>query len=344
MSSARNTLLALGLAGLALIGCRASWGPGVPARSNSATARHERDLARCVRRATGPNSPYRLPLADEESDPALARHLDEIPAGVRRTVRAAGLEPALARLLRDRASGAPAVEIVARRLAIATHLQSLVAQLAATAFEADCTDDLLEARHATIEQDINTREIQWTIASLVVGAAGAVGAGTWELVDPDGPGSSIVGLAGGLAAGALGLVAFIEPAREIVLPHRRNLLAPIARGRDPEFLYPTFVFRMLTLPLPDGTTPRAALLARFDEILAGSVEAEERARAEALLFGDGGTYDIRLLEAREKMLDELESTISAFGRDLEILDRFLGRTLDGACLGASPDVLCAPSP
>lgn len=309
--------------------CSTSWGPGVPTtRPRNAIVGPDGATPRCVRLTGGPDSLHRLPLADAERDPALAAYLDDIPRDVRRIVLAAGLEPALARVLKAKADGAPMAELMPHLQTITLHLQSLKVQVDATAFEADCMDDLLEGQRAAIEQDRSARELKWTLASLVVGAVGAIGAGVWQLADDDSPGSPIVGIAGGAAAAGLGIGAFVQPDRQIVLVHERNLLAPITTGLDPTHVYPTFVFRLLTLPHPDGLVPRETLQARFDAILDEVVGASDRARATALVFGTGGIYDTKLLEVRERMLDELESTVAAFSRDLEILQRFLGRTFD----------------
>lgn len=49
---------------------------------------------------------------------------------------------------------------------------------------------------------------------------------------------------------------------------------------------------------------------------------------------NAGVYTPELLHARERMLDEVESALSAFARDLELLQRWLGRAFDdGLFLG-----------
>ena len=65
-----------------------------------------------------------------------------------------------------------------------------------------------------------------------------------------------------------------------------------------------------------------------------AVAEEDRERAEALLFGEGGIYDVALLEAREKMFDELEIEVGTSLRSLEVMRRYLGRTLDASWLAA----------
>jgi hypothetical protein len=48
----------------------------------------------CARAIMGGSSPYRMPLAGPERDPALTVYLDPLPYDARRAALAAGLEPA----------------------------------------------------------------------------------------------------------------------------------------------------------------------------------------------------------------------------------------------------------
>jgi hypothetical protein len=289
-----------------------------------------------MRRATGAEGPFRVPLAGAEEDPELAAYLDPLPQELRRTVLAAGLEPALARLLRDRRAAAepPSLEWIARRQAVAIHLGSLKVQVDAVTFELDCAGDLIEIVQSSIERDDSQREIRRTLASLIVGATAVIAAGIWELSEDAGHprGPLAVEIAGGAAAAGLGVAAFVRRPEAIYLEHGRNLLAPIISGEDPAHLFPTFVFRLLTLPRRDGSTRRDALLERFEQILRHAVDEPDLPRAEALVYGEGGVYDVALLDAREEMMDELESAVSAILRDLELVERYLGRTLDGEWL------------
>jgi hypothetical protein len=329
----------LGWAALVVLGgCAVNFGPsGTTPVPRHAIEAPRGQASRCTRLSTGAEGPYRVPLAGAEEDPELAALLEPLPSDLRRTMLAAGLEPVVARLLRDQRQGegaAPDFESLARRQAVSMHLGSLKVQVDALGFEVDCTGDLVEAVRASIERDDSRREIRQTVASLVVGAAATIAAGIWDLSQEDSRGAVALDIAGATVAAGLGVAAFIPKPRAIHLEHRRNLLAPIVRGEDPDHVYPTFVFRLFTLPTPNGKTRRDALVERFDQILRDAVDEADLPRAEALLYGDGGTYDVALLEAREKMFDELEIAVGASSRNLEVLQRFLGRTFDAEWLEA----------
>jgi hypothetical protein len=100
----------------------------------------------------------------------------------------------------------------------------------------------------------------------------------------------------------------------------------MARGEDPERIYPSFVFRLLTLPTVSGApTPREASRARWDGWID---EAEaDRSLLEALLFGPGGTYDVRTAALRQALLEDLESTLDALARHVDLLERALAQAL-----------------
>lgn len=277
---------------------------------------------------------YDLPLEGPVEDPGLVARLVEVPLAVRRVAQAAGLEPLLAALL-----GAPAATASeapsAARLYLVMRLSSLEIQVAALLFETTCVGNQMESVLRELENRQRTREIVLTVSSILVGAAAAAGGGIWELRGGGGDGPAALGIGGGVTAASLGLAAFVPERRAVVFPHEHNLLAPIASGEDPRGLYPTFVFRMLTTPGADGgPAARDEILADWRRILDGSVPAPQRARAESLLFGDGGLYDRNLVDVRERMFDVLESHINAVDLELELLYRFSGRFV---AVAASPN-------
>jgi hypothetical protein len=323
----------------ASVGCATTFG----AADASMPSRRRLDVAfdrleRCTRSTLGADGPLRLPLAEAEEDPALAAELAAVPSDVRRTVLAAGLEPALARLLHDFRTGGATVDTaqLARRQAVAGQLASISTQLDATVFEVDCTGDATESGKLALEARGGRRELGLTVASIFVGAIGGLAAGVWELADGDSDAAAYIGLSSGVVSAGLGGAAIVPRARVIRLSHARNLLAPIVRGEDPDHLYPTFVFRMLLAPVEGQQSPRERLLGRFDALIADALDDDDRALGESILYGEGGYYDVDLLELRIALLDELETTLEAFDRDLELVQRYVGRTFDAALLGARP--------
>ncbi|MES1172882.1 MAG: hypothetical protein ABUL62_01045 [Myxococcales bacterium] len=292
---------------------------------------------RCAREAMPADSPYRMPLAREEPDPALAARLSVLPPRSRRAVLAAGLEPLLARILEARAaSNEPSLELLEREHELELRLNALSAQVSAVEFEARCTSDMIDKTALALGQREQVRQLTIAAASLVVGAAIGTAAGAWALVDDESHGPIVLGIAGGGAATGLGAMALTHEMHPIRFVHTPNRLEPLERGSDPDHLYPTFVFRMLTFPQPSAQpSPRDALLAVWQRELDETLPPNDAPAASALLQGSGGRYDETLLALRARRFQHLEFSVQGIARDLELLDRSLVRLF--TMPGSAPD-------
>ncbi len=285
----------------------------------------------CARATMGRDSPYRMPLAGPETDPRLAAYLAVLPPEARRTALAAGLEPLLARLLEERASAGPqpSSQQILMQEALLARVVAFHAQVAAAAFEAGCTADMIQKALSDRAHHEQSRQVTIAIGSLVAGAVAGVVAGVWGLADDSSRGPPIMAIAGGAASTGLSIVALTHEDPPLWFRHPRNRLTPAWLATDPDHLYPSFVFRMLTFPgAGGGRSPRDQLLEtwrrKLDEELP---EAAERGAAERLLLGEGGVYDDELLTLRAEMFEGLESAVNGITRDLELLNRALVRVL-----------------
>ena len=292
---------------------------------------------RCMHGIPGPDSPYREPLPGPEEDPALEAYLAPLDPTVRRTAVAAGLEPLLARVLRARATGMDRHDpaLLSMRLELAQRIASLETQLTAIEFECDCVRNLLYVVLGDYEESETDRQIAYTIVSLAVGAVASIGAAAWDLansatatpVAEEGP--LVLSIGGAVAGAGLGAAVLVRQPREVTYVHEHNLLEPILDAEDPELLYPTFVFRMLTLPaVGGGASPRDQLVTAWTEELADAVPPDRRELAEALLYRDGGVYDPALLDLHQSMLQELGAALDALARDIDLLARAVAIVLE----------------
>jgi len=290
----------------------------------------ERDF-HCARAIMDGTSPYRMPLAGGEPDPALAAHLAGLPYRARRAALAAGLEPLLARLLaahQATASGPASVESLNLEEELALRMLAFHAQIESAAFEAGCTADMLQKVLPEFAHREQSRQLTIAIGSVVAGALSGIAAGIWSLENSASRFPAIIGIAGGGATAALGTAALTHGTGVVRLDHARNRLVPVLRGTDPDHLYPSFVFRMLTYPdASDGKSPRDELLAAWQRQMEDNIEGPDQAAARERLLSDGGTYDEPLLTLRAEMFESLESTIRGMARDLELLNRSLVRSL-----------------
>jgi hypothetical protein len=180
-----------------------------------------------------------------------------------------------------------------------------------------------------LEDRSDVRELRLALGSLIVGALSATAAGIWDLTGGSSVGPAVLGLSGGVASASLGGAAFLKQPQHMRFVHGRNLLRPVVSGSDDAELFPHFVFRLLTLPAPNGgPSPRDRMLLRWQTLINDAVGSSHRETAEARLYGSGGTYSQDLLALRERLYDTLEQELNAQARDLELLDRFLVRALE----------------
>jgi hypothetical protein len=291
----------------------------------------EVESSKCVRGAPGRDKPYHEQLPGAVSEPELAAYLERFSPEVRRVAQAAGIEPRLASLLRERAATGNqlSVALLSMRQALEARLVALGTQLLTVEFEAECVIALIQQTEEKLEADERSTQLALGVSSLVVGATAATAAGVWELKSTDSNGPVAVGIAGASASALLAAATFLPRRRAIVFMHEHNLLTPIVRGEDVDNLYPTFVFRLLTLPtVAGGLTPRETLLAEWQELIEKRVPTDERERAEAVLFGDGGVYDAELLALRQRLFETLESTADSLARDIDVLNAAVHGALD----------------
>jgi hypothetical protein len=316
---------------VALSSCGTTLQAGRPAHvGKNALVISEVRAAACNRSPAGAGATYREELPGSVSDPARARVLDILPPAARRTALAAGLEPLIADvvLARESAGDRPSVESIVLRQQLDAALASLQPQLLAVEFEVECEIALMKKALDERADDSARWTRQITVASLVVGAVAGLVAGAWDVSGTESNGPAIVGVVGAGATTALGVAALVPPKRRIVFVHEHNLLAPIEQGQDPGHIYPTFVFRMMTLPTPAGAlAPRDDLMKEWREQIGDAVPAGRRETVESLLWGEGGVYDDDVLALRMRLFEELESTADSFARDIDLLAATLADVL-----------------
>lgn len=336
MNAAPQRLLCL-VALFLCAGCGAALMAGVPRNPpDSALSIRETASYRCIHGTPGANSPFREPLPGPVTDPELLPHLARFDPRVRRTAVAAGLEPLLARTMaeRDSATDPHHNDLLALRQELAQRIGSLETQLMAMEFECDCVRSLLMSTLNDYEEGETDRQLAYTIASLVVGTVTSIVAASWDLansgaVEPFAEDAPLyISIGGAVVTTALGVAVLIRQRRPVVYTHAHNILGPIVAGADPDFLYPTFLFNLLTLPpVGGGPTPRDELVESWTERLDDAIPADDRRTVESIVYGVGGIYDPNLLALHQEFLQSLGAALDSFARDIDLLSRAIGIAL-----------------
>lgn len=241
-----------------------------------------------------------------ESGEAAAGELElgEWPPPLLEIARAAGLRSD------DIAPGELGARIVLRLLRLKIELSAAEAYM-------DCLGDSLEDLQREVTDRRDAHELYLTLGSIGLGAAAGIGAGAVELREPDSSLVPVLGIAGGVGAAALGILAFFAPTPKVRLEHRTNVLRSVWRG-EPGADLPRFVWALLAAPRPEG----ASLLEQARTEWKRMLDEEDEARREeltALLFGDGGLYDLHALRVREAMYDLLETDIGLLNQEFRAL-------------------------
>jgi len=232
----------------------------------------------------------------------------------------------IAALLQRRAEEPPPNDLLLRYQELALRMTAFDAQSSSIAFEVGCTRERVEDLLAALDAEESSRQLMLAASSLIIGAGTGTAAGVWDLVGPSSRVPAWTAVAGGIVTAGIGAAALLVPERVVFLEHQQNLLRPIIEGKDPDHLYPSFEFRMLTARYPgDESTPRDALMADFASILNDRLPATKHARALEILSSTGSFYPRRLLEAREEFLHLVELAVAGVARDLELLDRTVVR-------------------
>ncbi|HEY8429153.1 MAG TPA: hypothetical protein VIL20_12290 [Sandaracinaceae bacterium] len=268
--------------------------------------RHAADADRCARMPAAARARPSEPGAEERSVPP------DAPPEVVRVARAAGLEEAL---------DPGWLDDVANRQRVLERVFLLQAEVGAAANEIGCLDDQIEDVQQELVEREDAAELGFTLGSIALGALAGVAAGIAEIAWPDTAIAPAIGIAGGIATGALGALAFFPPSHSVELRHRRNVLAAVDGSAD---ILPRFVVRLLNAPRAGQPSGTEALRARWEAILDElSDDPDERLRLRETFFGSSGVYDLAALRARETMLEALETEIDLQTQDLELFFRYL---------------------
>jgi hypothetical protein len=217
---------------------------------------------------------------------------------------------------------APEAETTRLRAEIFYAISMATLDIASTVAHIECEEGRASEIAANLRDAETEQTRRLTAFSLMLSATGAVAAGVLDLTDKDMTASSVVGIAGGVAGGALGF-ATLAVHRRADFRHDRNILGEIWYGdRHPDF--PETVWTYLTRP-QYGTTPgrstRESLTSKWKASgRLGKDPANPSADRIALYFSAGGTYDADELEDRAEMLVEVRDVIDLMNHDLRQLE------------------------
>jgi hypothetical protein len=179
--------------------------------------------------------------------------------------------------------------------------------------QVDCLGDQLTDIHTEVVRSRAAHTLTWSIISTLLSGIGALASGIVDIKLTEDLPVALITISAGVTSAGMAIIALNEPHAKVPLEHKRNVLRAIWRGRNESQLFPAFVWHMLQLPSPGATlSPRDLLLHEWKNVIdAHAKTPEERSEWEALLFGDGGIYQLEQLETREAFYNSLQQAIQS---------------------------------
>jgi hypothetical protein len=238
--------------------------------------------------------------------------------------RAIGALADLDHLVELASTSASDADVAQQKLRVRDRIDLAELDLESVGAELECESDRAEhvglELHAADSDDVR----DFTIASVLFGAAAAVTSGILTAKDASPKAQGTVAIVGGVGGAAFGIGA-LTVHHSIAFMHPRNLLREIWNAPKFTPLVPVPVWIYLARPEfgPEGKISlRDALIKEWKRSgqLGGDPSHPDDARVH-LLFGDGGTYDADALETREAMLDQVQGAMNLMHQELRDLER-----------------------
>jgi hypothetical protein len=235
---------------------------------------------------------------------------------------AAGALPQLRELVRleqaDRRepTAAHTLAVLVQRQRVQTRLQLLSVAIASVAAELDCEGERADQVAGYLNAQAGSRTQRLTVLSIAVGAVSGIG----TTVSSNQTTQYIFGIGGGLLTAGLGLLT-LSSHRTVQFVHPRNLLVDVWQEAPASAVYPPGVWYMLTeKAFSNRGENSVAHNTRLRWQRYGELDApESRAgrQQQALLFGNGGPYEVDDLTVRANMLNELQASVRLLNQELQ---------------------------
>lgn len=190
-------------------------------------------------------------------------------------------------------------------------------EISSAASEIDCEEERTGQIANLLAQLESTTESRLTVASIVIGASGAIAAGA--LINQGNLGD-LMGIVSGAAEVTLGFFILLNK-RKIDFYHKRNVLRDVWYGFETSEILPPSVWYYLNYfnPMqPDRPSMRYSIIDSWMNF--GRISSSNSAKKRELIevyFGKGGKYTTEQLNNRGDMLDQLESYIKLMKQDLQ---------------------------
>lgn len=193
-------------------------------------------------------------------------------------------------------------------------------EISALSSEMDCEEERTSQIANYLKNLESEKETKLTVASIVVGASGAILTGIYS-ADKSG---TVIGITTGIAEAALGVMILINT-RKIEFMHPRNALRDIWEGNYVSTNFPPSIWYYLSHhnpAKPDEKSLRYQIVEKwidFGQI--SRMDTKKNKKTLDIYFNEGGKYSSQQLSNRADMYDQVESSINLMKQDLKSLSQ-----------------------
>lgn len=266
-----------------------------------------------------------------EDDPELT---DRFSSKALRVANAGGLIPLLKKFIKTEEkideddSSMHYLRYVALKQEIHQNISLVTLDVESIIAEIECERERTRGIAEFMDNKRSSRRQKYALAALAVSSLTSLTSGIIDLSVEDTRADDYISLSGAIVGSGLSLLAAIYQPRTSI-KHSPNLLTDVWESADESELFPPFVWKMMKLEERAAESvsapPMEVLIKGWQETnFFTDLESEEEvSEAEDLFFGEGGEYSVGLLNAREEMLNQLQTGIRLIQQEINILLREL---------------------
>ncbi len=193
-------------------------------------------------------------------------------------------------------------------------------EISAVSSEMDCEEERTSQIANYLKNLESDKESKLTVASIVVGATGAILSGVYNNENTGG----YIGITAGIVEAGLGVLILINT-RKIDFMHPRNALRDIWVGASASTNFPVSIWYYLNNhdpSKPEEKSLRFQIVEKWIDFgQVSKVASKKNQKQLDIYFNDGGKYSAQQLSNRADMYDQLESHINLMKQDLKSLSQ-----------------------
>jgi hypothetical protein len=200
-----------------------------------------------------------------------------------------------------------------QKLNFKIHLSTL--EISAVAGEMDCEEERADQIAVYLKEKEDNLETKLTAGAIVIGATGAISAGTILAAGNTTNLPEFIGIFSGFTETVLGTLIYLNK-QSVNFYHERNALKEIWEGPEISDIFPPSIWYYLNYKSHNEKSIREQIKERW---LSYGQIADKKNHINPVFFNKGGKYNANELVNRANMYDQIESYINLMLQDIKVL-------------------------